>query len=323
MSSHQEDDTYVKFFLPNRECIPHNLPLVNGQLLDLTAEQVESIEHTLQADLGYKPGLISTIYIPLNKSETSPVNPIQVLENPMNESDALPTNRAIAKIGHIWMYWELFSKAIRTGKYDFFNFQSFCMLPVYIDSNKQPLVKFNTIQSYNSLFNKSYYTKYIPMINYGGDADFTGAWEPSKNVLVYLITGERVSIPHQEIGVTKDSAQRVFDASQHIWQAENEELTDFIISNYSILPDFIRKIIDETLKSENSLKSYKIIRSYYNKNIPDEVYLDEVLDYLKKLVNSEFSKHLSTSQTIVAVDTLSIELKKMYDQALPYYKKYV
>lgn len=183
MSDHRELGL-TKFSLQVPDLGERTFRMPHGGLLDLTESQVSDFQENVHAKFHYEPGLTGVTYVPLQR--TSPINPIQVSELPLVASDALPHNRAIAKIGMVKSYWELVQNALLTGQYDFSNFTSFNMLPVYLGNNNEPLVVKKTIQKWNSLYGKSSYTDYIPMINYGGDADFTGIMSPNKNIPVYL-----------------------------------------------------------------------------------------------------------------------------------------
>jgi len=323
MSSIQERDETVRFTFLNQEVTARNLPLINGNLLNLSEQQVKEIEQTIQATFPYSPGLTTVIYVPLDKQEITSINSFQVLKYPISAADAIPSNRAIAKIGAVWIYWKLLGEALRSGRFDFYHFLSFNIFPIYLDHNDNPIVKISPIEKGNTLYGESPYVQYLPMINYAGDSDFVGIDNPQNSVPVRLINNNYVEIPDQDIGVTAEVAKKVFDTARKVHILEEEEVTGLIKSSYGSFPITIKQMIDHTLKYENFLNGYNMVRAYYlHAQNPVDSIVYEVINYLSQFTKTEFSKpeHLLTSPTATAVDNLVDSLEEMYQQALPLYK---
>lgn len=318
MSSEFDRGTFTSFNLVEKNNFNKAI-LKDISLLDLSGDQVRHFEHTKNVEFTYEPGLIGVSFVPYYKIEGS-INPIQVLEQPLAKTDALPKNRAIAKIGEVTKYWELLSSAAKSTKFNFFRLESFNLLPVYINKEGHSHVNKGKIEWWHRDYGKTPYPEYIRMINFGGDSDFVGSYEAPKRIPVYMPDHTRIFVPYSDVGVRSESVNKVFEFAKLVYKSHANEITKIIKSKKQSYPAEVIRAIDITLSNEDTLHPVNIVRSNILHADASREFLEKLMSFLQQNVNKEFSKNIKNSPTVNAVHNLHSALEKEYQEALPNYK---
>lgn len=290
-------------------------------VIDPPHELILGIEQAIQADYGYRPGLNSIAFVPLEARPGEIPHPIQVLNYPIRQADEHPENRAIAKIGQVWMYWDIVTQAAKRGVLDYYDYNSLVMTPIFITPDGEfRMQKIAYTQNMHHAKTASY-SHVIGSINYGGDADFSGAYSPPENIPVYLVNDERAYVPYETLGITRGEIYDMFFAAKRQRKTHGLEVTEYIKQSLHELPGKEREIVELAIKSGDTLEGYQVLRPlFYDPRLNDEVLINSLMAHLTQIVNREFKRNIETNQFIRALGEFTQSLDTLYQHALASYK---
>ncbi|OGG35783.1 hypothetical protein A2363_03610 [Candidatus Gottesmanbacteria bacterium RIFOXYB1_FULL_47_11] len=315
--------------MPNLECIdaPKQMlsdiltshSITTNRAFSLNPELIRLIENSIQAEIRHEPGLGYFIKVPLEPEIGQVPHPIQISQYPIRQPDELPLNRAIAQIGTVSTYWKMLTHTAKAGELNYYRYKEFCLTPVLVKSSDN----FKLLVAPNKYSEHPRFKKYVRTINYGGDADFTGAWEPPANIPTYLTNGERVYMPYPKVGISARTVSDMFEASQRVHADYEQEIYHTIRANTSTLSKKEQEYIRLVLNNENNLQGYKIFMTLIKMGgssiNQDEI--ENLILHLSDIVNNKLKHATRSSFFVQSLDNFSNILDSMYHQALRCYQR--
>jgi hypothetical protein len=232
---------------------------------DFSPDVVESVQKELQAYFTPDHTLAGVIYHPDGKG---PEKPYYRPEG----NDWMPEVQAISRIGVQYDYWQKVHEGIAKQRIILMDFKSTSVLLLYPTGDGRIYIQTDS----NPAYLKSYvaktgqiYPKRVPLINYGGDADFYGSWENQIFPIPVLLPGKtkETMVQRKALGISQEQTDIAWQSWSNIWKTTGEFLHNAFLNTYTQLPGFLREIMRKEIdKGEKMTSIAAITRTFFQNN---------------------------------------------------------
>lgn len=191
--------------------------------------------------------------------------PEQPYMNP-HGADWTPEVQAIARIGVQHEYWSLLHAALAAGTIDIAELISTEILILFPTDDGRVKVLTNSYPNFLKNVVKiagdttPRYPKYVPLVNYEGDADFYGPWSNSIfPMIVQTASGEHARAPQKALGIPEALVEKTWVSWGKIDEAWRNIFERAVKNSYVSLPNPLLEVFNQKLQCGEKFRSWSSV----------------------------------------------------------------